>query len=312
MKNISIGIDIGGHHIACAAINLENFSIIENSHFTTKVNNKANADEILSLWCETISKTMSAFDKNALKGMGFAMPGPFDYVNGIGFFTPDVQKFEHLYNVNIVSELKSRLQLNDDLSVRFINDATAFGIAETWIGKAKNHTNAIALTLGTGFGSAFFTNGIPIIESENVPQQGCLWHLPFKSGIADDSFSTRWFVNNFNENSAEKVAGVKEIADKAYQGHELALSLFNEYGQNMAEFLLSWIEKFKATSLVIGGNIVGAFDLFGNKLSDTFKTNNISIEISISELMEMGAIVGSARLVEDTYYPLVLPLLSKM
>lgn len=312
MKNISIGIDIGGHHIACAAINLDNFSIIENSHFTTKVDNKATADEILLLWCDTISKTLSAFDKSALKGIGFAMPGPFDYVNGIGLFTHDVQKFEHLYNVNIVSELKTRLQLDEDISVRFINDATAFGIAETWIGKAKNHTNAMALTLGTGFGSAFFRNGIPVIDDEDVPQQGCLWHLPFKSGIADDSFSTRWFVNNFNEKSSEKVAGVKEIADKAYQGNELALSLFNEYGQNMADFLLPWVEKFKATSIVIGGNIVGAFDLFGNKLNDTFKSKNISVEISISELMEMGAIVGSARLVDDSYYPKVLPLLSKM
>ncbi|MFZ4400770.1 MAG: ROK family protein [Bacteroidales bacterium] len=311
-KRIAIGVDIGGHHIVCAAIDINKNEFIPNSIAEEKVNNKASANEIFTHWIKALQNTMSKINISSLVGIGFAMPGPFDYSNGIALFTKEVEKFENLYNINVENEIRKRLSLTDDITIRFINDATAFGIAETWVGKAKNEERTIALTLGTGFGSAFINKGVPVIEGENVSKSGCLWHLPFNEGIADDSFSTRWFVNNYYHRTGKSICGVLDIANEAKNGDKTALQLFQEYGSNMGIFLSPWLEKFDAQSLVIGGNIIGSYDLFGDYLTETLNKNKIKTIVYLSELMETAAIIGSARLIDDMYFEKVKDLLPKM
>lgn len=311
-QRIAIGTDIGGQHITSAAIDLNKNEIIKNTIAEAKINNKASAEEILNIWASTLEKTISKIDINTLEGIGFAMPGPFDYYNGIAKFTKEVEKYENLYNYNIVNEIKKRLSLADHVKIRFINDATAFAIAESWIGKAKDHEKMIALTLGTGFGSAYIDNGIPVLEGERVAKSGCLWHVSFNGGIADDSFSTRWFINNYAVKTGKSLSGVKEIAELALQNDEIAKELFEKYGSNMGEFLSPWIKKFDAQSIVIGGNIIGAFELFGKFLNQKLEDNHINTNIFLSELMENAAIVGASRIIEDKYYESIKNLLSKM
>jgi glucokinase len=308
-KQIAIGIDIGGQHIKCAAIDINKNSLIVDSVFEEKVNNQGSAAEILSYWSKTISKTIEKFDINTIAGFGFAMPGPFDYVNGIALFTKEVAKFEHLYNVNVSAELRKRLSLPDDFIMRYINDATAFGIAEAWIGTAKNDDRVIALTLGTGFGSCFIENGIPVTTDERVPETGCLWYLPLNGGIADDSFSTRWFVNKYNQKTGKTINGAKMLSQEAKQGDQYALDLFREYGSKMGSFISHWLKSFDAQSLVLGGNIVRSYDLFGNYLTDALVENDLSTKVYLSELMDNAAIIGAARLTNDGFYSKVKPLL---
>ena len=311
-QRIAIGTDIGGQHITSAAIDLNKNEILKNTIAEGKVDNKASADEILNNWAATLKNTISKIDINHLEGIGFAMPGPFDYYNGIAKFTKEVEKYENLYNCDIVSEIKTRLSLPEHIKIRFINDATAFAIAESWIGKAKDHEKMIALTLGTGFGSAYIDNGTPILEGDKVAKSGCLWHVAFNGGIADDAFSTRWFVNNYAKETGRELSGVKEIAELAKQNDQIAQNLFAKYGSNMGEFLSPWIKKFDAQSIVIGGNIIGSFDLFGNYLKQKLHENQINTSIYLSELMENAAIVGASRLIEDEYYENIKDLLTKM
>jgi glucokinase len=197
------------------------------------------------------------------------------------------------------------------MPVRFINDATAFAIAEAWIGVGKDFANIIALTLGTGFGSAFIADGIPVLEGETVPEMGCVWHLPFGEGIADDYFSTRWFEKSYLKLAGKPVDGVKEISE-LFDYDEVAHQLLVEYGTNMGDFLAPWIKKFDAGQIVIGGNITGAFDKFGNYLLESLTNHGISTGVSLSILRENAAIIGSARLIDNEFFAKVEPLLPKM
>lgn len=310
MSSVAIGVDIGGSHIYCAAVDLLTHHIIQGTGAWQKINNKANAGEILEGWSSAITGTLSKIDKNKLAGIGFAMPGPFDYPNGIALFER-VEKYESLYGVNISEQLRLRLQLGANMPFRYINDATAFAIAEAWIGKAGNYSRVIALTLGTGFGSAFIHNGIPVLLGETVPEMGCVWHIPYKNGIANDYFSTPWFTRKYFEKTGVKVSGVKEIAESA-GNDEFAFSLFKEYGSDMGDFLAPWIEKFDAGVIVIGGNITGAFPLFGNYLRDKIERTNPRTEILLSDLGENAAIVGGVRLLDEIYWKEVKDLLPLM
>jgi glucokinase len=311
MKNFAIGTDIGGSHISCALIDMEDGSVQKESLSEVPVNNKASEDIILNSWTTALKKTISFISKNQLSGIGFAMPGPFDYEKGIALFER-VDKYEGLYNVNIAKQIKSLMGFSDGLPVRFMNDATAFAVGESWIGKAARHKKSIAITLGTGFGSAFIESGLPVLERDDVPKLGCVWHLPYKDGIADDYFSTRWYIKSYAAKTGKSLQGVREIADRALKGDSDAISLFNEFGNNLGEFLATWIKSFDAEVIVIGGNMTGAYNLFGPSLHSALEKQKINIETHLSELKEDAAIIGSARLLDNSFWEKIKPLLSKM
>lgn len=310
-RHIAIGIDIGGSHISCGAVDLEINQLIQGTCFEAKVDSQALAEDILNSWAGAIKRSIEAVGINHLAGIGFAMPGPFNYATGIALFKGDNEKYPNLYGVNVVSEIRARLGIPADVPVRFINDATAFAVSEAWIGVGKGISRLIALTLGTGFGSAFIADGIPVLEGDSVPELGCVWHLPFKDGIADDYFSTRWFEKKYLQLTGRKVNGVKEIA-QLFDTDENARKLLAEYGSNMGDFLAPWIKKFGATHIVIGGNIAGAYDKFGQYLVEAFANNQVECGVSLSVLKENAAIIGSARLVDEDFFAEVGPLLPKM
>jgi len=308
--HIAIGIDIGGSHISCGAVDLKSNQLVSGSCFETKVDNKASSDEILNSWVGAIRKTIDIVGKDEISGIGFAMPGPFDYAKGIALFER-VEKYLNLYGVHVDNEIRSRLRLPSSMPVRFINDATAFAVAEAWIGVGQGIPRIIALTLGTGFGSAFIADGIPVLEGNSVPEMGCVWHLPFQDGIADDYFSTRWFERSYLKLAGKQVDGVKEISE-LFDYDNVAHDLLIEYGTNMGDFLAPWIKKFDAGHIVIGGNITGAFDKFGNYLMQSLTNHEIAAGVSLSILRENAAIIGSARLIDEEFFVKVEPLLSKM
>jgi glucokinase len=310
MRKYAIGADIGGSHISCAAVDLEKEQILKETFASQKIDNKASAEDILRNWSIALSKTISKIEKQQLAGIGFAMPGPFDYANGIALFTHEVAKYENLHGIHVAEKLKESLQLNGS-DVRFMNDASAFAVGEAWLGKAAGTGRSLSVTLGTGFGSAFVDQGVPVVERTDVPRLGCVWHLPFKEGIADDSFSTRWFIKRYTEKTGKQAAGVKEIANEAVSNNSV-MEIFTEFGNNLGELLGPWLIKFKADALVIGGNVSGAFSLFGKPLEKSLGKQNCHIRISISELMEDAAMIGSARMFNPDYWEKIKPLLSKM
>lgn len=82
-KNIAIGTDIGGSHISCAAIDLVSGKIIRNTLMERSVDNQAQANTIIGTWTQALSAVLEKVPLENVKGIGFAMPGPFDYVKGI-------------------------------------------------------------------------------------------------------------------------------------------------------------------------------------------------------------------------------------
>jgi glucokinase len=192
-----------------------------------------------------------------------------------------------------------------------MNDATAFAVSEAWIGVGKEYPRMIAITLGTGFGSAFLNNGLPVLEGESVPENGCAWHLPFLNGIADEYFSTRWFERAYTERTGKAITGARYVADN-YQTDPVAKALMDEYGTNLGTFLAPLIRQFGADHIVMGGNISAAYPLFSSAMHHVFASEGIKAGVSLSVLKESAAILGSVRLIDNGYYEKILPLLSLM
>ena len=299
-QQFAIGTDIGGSHISSAAVDLNTGKLLRDTLSERKVDNQAQAFQIISLWAECLEEVLKKVPVENLKGIGFAMPGPFDYVNGIALFR-GVPKFENLYGFSISDALRSSLELPESFGLRFMNDASSFAVGEAWAGKASDVTRSMAITLGTGFGSAFIENKIPVVAGPKVPGMGCVYHLPVNDGIADDYFSTRWFQKNYYLLTGCEVSGVRELAEMA-ENDPLVRDLFSEFGRNLGLFLAPWLTGFEAEVLVIGGNISNAWNLFGEAFSDSLLQKRCTTRTEISELREDAALFGSAYLFDEKFW----------
>jgi len=309
-KNFAIGTDIGGSHISCAAIDLHTGEILRETLSGRVVNNQASASTIISVWADALSEVISKVSFGKVKGIGFAMPGPFDYVRGISYIR-GVAKYENLYGFNITDAIGSTLDVPDGFLIRFMNDASAFAVGEAWAGSASGFNRSLSVTFGTGFGSAFISNRIPIVDGPEVPKLGCIYHIPYKDGIADDYFSTRWFLRKYKSLTGRELSGVKELAELASKD-KIANDLFAEFGNDAAVFLAPWLKKFEAEILVVGGNISFAYNLFGGVFESSLKKENCNCKVVLSKLRQDAALIGSAYLLDDDFWKSVqhaLPLM---
>lgn len=296
-NKIAIGVDVGGSHISSALVDLKSLKIIPETKHSVKVNNKASKDDILLNWSHAINKTLEGITFEEPIHIGFAMPGPFHYKTGLAMFEGN-DKYEKLYNVLIPAELVAFLNASK-ADMRFLNDASAFGVGVSAMGKAKNFSKTIAVTLGTGFGSSFIKDGIPQVNSDDVPKGGCLWDKPYKDGIGDDYFSTRWCIKRYHEVSSKQVHGVKDIAEANDENSKV---VFTELGSNMAEFMIPFLQKYHPDLIILGGNVSLAHEFFLPTLKQKIKEVGLKTDFEISILMEDAAIIGSAKLFDSNFW----------
>jgi glucokinase len=309
-KNLAIGADIGGSHITCAVIDLTTGNIIRETVSEREVNNQAPAAEIIGVWADALSGALKKVPFENVKGIGFAMPGPFDYVKGICYIR-GVAKYENMYGVNVQEEIGKALKVPGDFLIRFMNDASSFAVGEAWVGSAVNSVRSLSITLGTGFGSAFISDRIPICDGPQVPKIGCVYHLPYRDGIADDYFSTRGLLGRYKNLTGKELKGVKELASVA-SSDPVAMEVFADFGDNLARFLAPWLIGFGAEVLVIGGNISHAYNLFGKAFESALLTEKCTTKVALSKLKEDAALIGSAYLLDDDFWKSVqhaLPLM---
>jgi len=289
VKPLALGIDIGGSHITTGIVDLDEKSLITESIKRSFIDSNGSAESILNGWTKIIQASFKNFNGTD-KNIGIAMPGPFDYENGISLIK-DQDKFKALYQVNIKEELAKRLDIHPE-NIRFINDAAGFLQGEVFAGAAKGNPSVMGLTLGTGLGSAFCIH--------YKASDAALWDSSFLNGIAEDYLSTRWFVKRYKQLTNKTLAGVKELVSLVSSDHD-AIRVFMEFGNNLAKFLIPIINQHKIDVVIVGGNIAQAFAQFSPELISTLKGNEIYAAIKISELKENAALIGAAGCWDHSY-----------
>ena len=295
-----IGIDIGGSHITSVLVNETTMQAVAGSFCKKKVDAHASAHVIIRQWADAILASLSHLKKNELQGIGIAMPGPFDYANGICIIE-GVSKYHSLYGVNVRQLLANELNLSNEIPIVFENDASCFGLGEHAVLQTNQHKKLIAITLGTGFGATFINNGSVAANEEGVPVSGELYNQPYEDGIAEDKISARGIIARYKQLSGRQMSEVKQIADCAAEpGDVYAKQVFQQLGYHIALCLAPWIQSFEADILVIGGNIAKAASLFLPALQQKFTAKGISISIKISDQMEQSAIMGATVIANQT------------
>lgn len=274
-----IGVDIGGSHISAAQVELKDREARVFDFVESDVDAFGSAEEILKIWAELILKV--AGDSTHFK-IGIAMPGPYDYPNGISLIK-DQGKLLSLYGLSVRNLLAVRLDILPE-NIAFINDAEAFLTGESYAGAGRDFQNSIGITLGTGLGSA--------IKVHDVVKDAKLWTAPFRTGIAEDYLGTSWFVRHAKEQFGKEIIGVKDLLRAGFD-EEIANSIFDEFGKTLGEFLFPYIIRLHSEGVVLGGKVSLAADRFLSATHQYLAHQGYDIPIKVSPLGEKSALIGS-------------------
>ncbi|SDA69781.1 glucokinase [Algoriphagus alkaliphilus] len=276
---IQIGVDIGGSHISSAQI-LWNGKSAEITEFhEADIDTFRSTSELIADWSAVIRGSIGSQKDIRI---GIAMPGPFDYSNGISLIK-DQGKLKSLFGLSVKKLLSESLKI-DSKHIVFSNDAEAFLAGESLAGAGRDFQSSIGLTLGTGLGSA--------IKIRQVVKDGKLWTAPFRDGIAEDYLGTAWFKTYALQKFGLKLAGVKDLLAVDLD-REIADCVFAQFGETLGEFLSFYVIRLQCEGVVLGGKITRAADRFLPYTKAYLDKVDYPVEIKISELEEKASLIGA-------------------
>ena len=151
-EHICLGIDFGGSGIKGALVDTRNGELQSDRH-RISTPNPATPETV----SETIKELVDHFNYQGSAGIAF----PAAIMNGI------VQNASNIDDSWIGQNASKLLSEVTNCSVEVLNDADAAGLAEMRFGHGKNiHGVGLIVTVGVGLGTALFTNGVLLPNTE--------------------------------------------------------------------------------------------------------------------------------------------------
>jgi glucokinase len=268
-------LEVGGSHVTAAVVASDTWAV--NVVERADLESRKAAEIVLGQLAAAARKLPLA------NGLAVALPGPFDVATGIAWYRGQ-GKFDNLYGYNVGESLRDLLDLEQIL---FMNDAEAFAVGEWTAGQVRGIDRCVGVTIGTGIGTAFLTEGWVVREGETVPPGGELYKTSYDGKPLEDWISARAILRAYfaRTGQEEPEIGVKEIAERARGGAADARTVLLEAFGVLAAALAPWLERFGVTKLVLGGSISGAFDI----VREVF-----DVEVAATEDTEKSALIGAA------------------
>ena len=286
-------LEIGGTHVTAIRVSSAPWALVPGSLTRISLNANDPADQLL----DDIAAAADALGNGHRSDWAVAIPGPFDYAQGIGLFS-DVGKFDTLRGVDLRHGLTTRITPRPS-RVRFLNDADAFGVGEYAVGAARGHDRAVCITLGTGVGSAFLDRGEPVNAGPMVPPDGSI-HLLLHAGRPLEETVSRRAIRAAYARAAgvaEEAPDVRTIAARARGGERLAQRVLHRAFAGLGAALAPVLERFQASILVLGGSMAGSWDIVAPAIGDGLSSVQPSLDLSAirrAERADDAALLGAA------------------
>lgn len=147
-----IGIDLGGTKITGALFDENGNIICRISHFLEK----RKGNEVALLVLQTIDEVTgnSGCRKDDIKALGICVPGIANSKTR-QIWAPNIEGWENFP----LQEVLEAHYGNDGVKISIASDRTCYILGEKWKGAAKNATNAIYISVGTGIGIGLMVDG---------------------------------------------------------------------------------------------------------------------------------------------------------
>jgi glucokinase len=274
-----IGIDLGGTQVRAGIVNEKNVSGI----ISVSIPASGTVEEVL----EVLYQQIDSLINSSIKAIGIGVPSVVDLEKGIVY---DVQNIPSWKEVN----LKSRMEDRYRLPVLVNNDANCFALGEKYFGKGQQVHSMIGLSIGTGLGAGI------IIQDKLYAGINCGAGEFGEVAYLDHNYeyyASGQFFKNFYESTG------KIIFQKAEQGDEQAMIIFEEFGRHLGNAIKMILCTYDPELIIIGGSIKQAYSFYEKTMWERIRTFTYprsldSLKIEISELEGCG-VLGAGALYYD-------------
>jgi glucokinase len=224
----------------------------------------SHADD-LSRCLNTIRKgfdhVISRLDRPA-EAISFAIPGPTDYFNGVVGDLKNLPGFRGGVPLGKILEKEYRIPVYMNNDGGFLPEVNR--IMES-AGNPKRFRNLVGLTLGTGFGGGFVSNGVLLSGDNSIASE--VWIMSGSitpSRNAEEEVSIRAVIRNYlsaaklGKNPGLTPKDIFEIASGSLDGNrDAAIYAFESMGRHLGDVVANLVSLFDGL-VVIGGGIAGA------------------------------------------------------
>ena len=240
-----LGIDIGGTGIKGAIVDLDNGALMTERHRLPTPDPSTPAEV-----AKTVGEMVRHFRYSGPIGFGF----PAVVIDGVALTATNI------HNDWIQTNVETLFERETGCPCKVINDADAAGLAEMAVGAGRKVKGVvIVITVGTGIGSALFTDGRLVPNTE-------LGHVIMKEEIAE-----YW------------------ASDAARKRFDLS---WEAWAENFDNYLLYLEKLFNPKLFVIGGGVSSKMDKFEHFLT-------VETPIVSALMQNEAGIVGAAFAAES-------------
>ena len=271
-----LGIDLGGTNIRLGKVKGGSVEV----HHARRIPSDAEEEQVL----DVIFHAIDAVVDEEIAAIGCGVPSVVDVETGIVHAVENIPSWREV-------PLKDRLEERFGLPVRVNNDANVFALGELHFGQGRGVRNMVGMTLGTGLGTGVIIDG-RLYCGANCGA-GEIGSIPYREGALENYCSGEFF---------EREAGASGdvIFDRARQGDEKALRIFEAYGYELGQAVMTVLYAYDPDLIVFGGSVSQGFSLFEaglrRRLRDFDYQHSLERTVLARSEVEHAAILGAAAL----------------
>lgn len=188
-----------------------------------------------------------------VSGIGVAIPGPFDYRQGIFLMQ---HKFAAVYG----KRFRTLAGIPDSIPLRFHHDVNALLLGAIKMLSLEQENTAL-VTLGTGLGFSYALHGAVQYSPSGSPARS-LWNLPMpEGGILEDCVSGRGICAAYARKTGTVPDNAYAVAQKAFSGDQAALEVYSDVGMHLGEALHEAMRDLGIGTVLVGGQIAKSISL---------------------------------------------------
>lgn len=299
----SVGIDLGGTFVKFALV-AESGEVLFSSKLS--IGSGAKRDDILETMRKAIETTLQIASEKQLPVAGIGIGSPGVCCDGIVHGGAD--NLDNWIDVHL-SEIYSSIF---KLPVLIDNDANVMGLGEAVFGAAKDCSDVIFLTVGTGIGGAIIAEGKLYGGYKNrgtemghvtIDHKGIACNCGGR-GCLEAYASTGALIRQYAEatGKSENELDGFYLVQKFKEGEDAAVKCMEEHTDYLGHGIAGFINTFAPQKVVIGGGISEAGQFYIDMIKDSafsyaMPDCAVNTDVVGATLGNMAGCLGAASLI---------------
>jgi len=290
--SLTYGVDVGATSVKAAAVTPDG-RIVAEAHLETPVDS---SDTV----ARAVEESVAAVRAKAPGGVSVGVGTP-------GWTSADRRRVVYSPNLPWRDEpLADRLETVIGLPVVLENDANAAAWAEFRFGGARSANSMVALTFGSGVGSAIVVGGTLLRGAHGCA--GEIGHCVIVTGGLPCACGRTGCMENYgsgrslDRDTVGALGTGVSLHEGAVRGDQRARSIYREFGQRVGRGLANVCLTVDPELVVIGGGVSDAFEWFSEAMRIALRDElgphwaGIAPDIVAAELGAAAGRVGAADL----------------